>query len=257
MTALAAGPAWPERGEALCWTACLVLVLALHLIAGATLLFLRVPLVGPQAPAAAMVMIDLAPPAEPEPTPALPVAVEPPPELVLPPLEAPPPPVEMPPLEEPPPPISAPEPAVVLPPPSKPKPPKPPKPVAQAPAPPVPVQVPTPPPVAGPPAPVPPAAPPSNALPSFEGRLIAHFERHKHYPRGAQSRRQEGTPVLRFVMDRQGKVLSHRLERSSGVALLDQEVEALIERAVPLPSIPPELPADRLEFVVPFAFKLH
>ncbi|EHQ53460.1 TonB family protein [Ectothiorhodospira sp. PHS-1] len=85
----------------------------------------------------------------------------------------------------------------------------------------------------------------------------AWLERHKEYPRQAQLRRQEGVVYVRFVMNRNGEVLSHSIERSSGHTLLDREVTSMLQRAQPLPVMPPELPQHRLEVVLPVAFNLR
>ncbi|MCG5501254.1 energy transducer TonB [Ectothiorhodospira lacustris] len=85
----------------------------------------------------------------------------------------------------------------------------------------------------------------------------AWLERHKEYPRQAQLRRQEGVVYVRFVMNRNGEVLSHSIERSSGHTLLDREVTSMLQRAQPLPLMPPELPQHRLEVVLPVAFNLR
>lgn len=87
--------------------------------------------------------------------------------------------------------------------------------------------------------------------------LQAWLERHKRYPRHAQLRRQEGTALLYFVMDREGRVLDYRLEESSGHEILDGEVAAMIERAQPLPEMPEDVDRDRLELVVPVHFSLR
>jgi protein TonB len=87
--------------------------------------------------------------------------------------------------------------------------------------------------------------------------LQAWLERHKEYPRGARLRRIEGTTLLYFVMDRTGKVIDYRIRKSSGHAMLDKEVEAMIERAQPLPEIPPDMHRQRLELVVPVQFLLR
>lgn len=89
---------------------------------------------------------------------------------------------------------------------------------------------------------------------SFEQLLLAHLERNKRYPSAAQQRRQQGVPYLRFVMDRPGTVLSARLERGSGHALLDEAALALLYRAQPLPAMPATMPGDTLEVVVPIEF---
>jgi protein TonB len=69
--------------------------------------------------------------------------------------------------------------------------------------------------------------------------------------------RQQGTAFLYFAMDRNGQVLDYRLERSSGHALLDREVEAMIKRAEPLPRLPESWQQTRLELVVPIQFALR
>lgn len=87
---------------------------------------------------------------------------------------------------------------------------------------------------------------------SFQRRLLAHLERHKRYPRMAETRRQTGTGYLRFRMDRDGNVLSFHVVKSSGHTLLDDEILDLIRRAQPLPVLPPE--QDQLEFTAPIQF---
>ncbi|SMF19318.1 protein TonB [Tistlia consotensis] len=87
--------------------------------------------------------------------------------------------------------------------------------------------------------------------------LQAWLEKHKVYPERAQARRQEGTVLLYFVMDRDGKVLDHRIVRGSGHPLLDREAEEMIARADPLPAMPDSMQRDRLELVVPVQFLLR
>lgn len=91
----------------------------------------------------------------------------------------------------------------------------------------------------------------------YFARLQAWLEKHKEYPRTARLRRQQGTALLMFVVDREGRVLDYRLQRSSGHSLLDREVQAMIERSQPLPRIPDEMHQTRLELVVPVQFFLR
>jgi len=88
----------------------------------------------------------------------------------------------------------------------------------------------------------------------YAATLLAWLERHKEYPRGARLRRQEGTVMLYFVVDREGRVLEHRIEQGSGYPALDAEVLAMIERAQPLPAMPASLDKEQLELVVPVQF---
>ena len=94
----------------------------------------------------------------------------------------------------------------------------------------------------------------SRAQASWRDLLVAHLQRHKRYPAGAQSRGDQGTVLLSFSMDRNGHVLSRSLARSSGVPELDQEVLAMIQRAQPLPPFPPAMPQPRMTLTVPIRF---
>ena len=62
--------------------------------------------------------------------------------------------------------------------------------------------------------------------------------------------------MLRFAMDRSGKVLSAKIDKPSGVDALDQEALALVQRAQPLPKPPAEFPGNPIELVVPVEFSL-
>lgn len=95
----------------------------------------------------------------------------------------------------------------------------------------------------------------SDAAQTWEGRLLAHLEHFKRYPPLAQRRHQEDVVYLRFTMDRDGKVLASKIQRSQGYMALDEEAGTLLQRAAPLPPPPPEmLRGDRVELVVPVEF---
>jgi periplasmic protein TonB len=259
MTTVADGFSRRDRAELGRWSACLALVLLMHVAAGLYLLWRQVPPdAGGQQPPAA-VMIDLAPlpaPSLPQPAPPVPAPLEP--EAKIP--EVPPPPlppepdVKLPIVE----PSPAPRPAVALPP----KPPPTPKPRVEHPPEARPEQRPPPPAPAVSAAPVPPAsaAPAANAgatRATWQTQVAAQLERYKRYPRLAQEQRQQGIAQLRFALDRQGHVLSAQIDRGSGFALLDEEVLALVQRAQPLPAPPPEVPGARIELTIPVQFSIR
>ncbi|SDW82288.1 energy transducer TonB [Thiocapsa roseopersicina] len=87
--------------------------------------------------------------------------------------------------------------------------------------------------------------------------LAAWLERHKRYPSQARKMRQEGIVRVRFVIDRSGKVISHRIETSSGHTALDHAASELLRRASPMPAIPASMGRSRLEIVVPIAYRLR
>lgn len=86
--------------------------------------------------------------------------------------------------------------------------------------------------------------------------LHAWLAKHREYPRAARMRRQEGVVMLYFAIDRDGRLLNYRIERSSGHRLLDEAVEQMIRRAAPLPPVPPDLFDGRFEVVVPIRFTI-
>jgi len=70
-------------------------------------------------------------------------------------------------------------------------------------------------------------------------------------------RREQGVALLRFRMTPAGQVVSYRLERSSGHALLDQETLDLLQRAQPLPALPEDMAKQQIELVVPLRYELR
>lgn len=89
---------------------------------------------------------------------------------------------------------------------------------------------------------------------SWEGRVLAALNTQRRYPSGAMRLRQQGVPYIRIVIDREGKVLSSRLERSSGFFELDREAVALPKRASPFPKPPAAGAGDAVELIVPVEF---
>jgi protein TonB len=102
--------------------------------------------------------------------------------------------------------------------------------------------------------PLPPAPQVATGKPTWEGLVLGALNKAKRYPREAQRARQQGVPWIRFTMDRDGKVLSVTLERSSGFRALDEEAMALPRRASPLPKPPDDKPGNPLELVLPVEF---
>ena len=91
----------------------------------------------------------------------------------------------------------------------------------------------------------------------YLGRLQTWLRQHKEYPRRARFRRQEGTSILHFVIDRDGRLHDYGIEQSSGHELLDRAVIDMIERARPFPPIPNHLGQSRLALTVPVQFVLR
>ncbi|BBK31097.1 hypothetical protein STHU_17310 [Allostella humosa] len=106
-------------------------------------------------------------------------------------------------------------------------------------------------------APAPRPSRPAGPSQSYLSALRAQLERHKTYPPAAQRRRMEGTTTVRFTITRAGVILNARILNSSGHSMLDREVEELLQRASPLPALPPDVETEQLEIVVPISFYLR
>ncbi len=76
---------------------------------------------------------------------------------------------------------------------------------------------------------------------SWKSRLQGHLMGFKRYPSSARKQQQQGTAMIRFVVDKNGYVSSVQLSNSSGTSALDREALAIIKRAQPLPKPPAEL----------------
>jgi protein TonB len=91
----------------------------------------------------------------------------------------------------------------------------------------------------------------------YLAKLQARLAAAKEYPRRARLRHEEGVAEVRFAIDKQGRLLSYEITRSSGHTRLDRAAIAMLKRATPLPPIPDELGRQRLELPVPVRFALR
>ncbi|MDR2459697.1 MAG: energy transducer TonB [Deltaproteobacteria bacterium] len=97
----------------------------------------------------------------------------------------------------------------------------------------------------------------ANALGAYKAKVQRKLERYKKYPPRARSDRQEGTATVRFTINRSGQVVNYSLVSSSGHAILDDEVLALLRRVNPFPEFPPEIPDSTLTLTAPIQFSLR
>jgi protein TonB len=95
------------------------------------------------------------------------------------------------------------------------------------------------------------------AVLNWKSRLVATLERSKRYPSEARVRGEQGVAQLAFSIDRHGGVHHARIVHSSGSELLDSETLALVARAQPLPSPPPELAGAEIAIVVPIRYNIR
>ena len=96
----------------------------------------------------------------------------------------------------------------------------------------------------------------SNAPDTWEGRVLARWEKFRRYPGTARSARQQGVVYIRFRINRDGHVLTSSLVRSSAFPALDRAALETLRRADPLPKIPADRP-DEIELSVPVEFYIR
>ena len=89
---------------------------------------------------------------------------------------------------------------------------------------------------------------------NYPGMVAAHLARHKRFPAEARLNGSSGTAAITFAIDGGGRVTSVSLARSSGVASLDAETQAMVRRAAPFPA-PPS--GQAMSFTVPVNFNLR
>jgi protein TonB len=88
---------------------------------------------------------------------------------------------------------------------------------------------------------------------NYPGLVAAHLRRYQQYPSDAHGRGDQGTATVTFNLDGSGRVTSARLAHGSGIASLDQEVQAMVRRASRFPL----RRAVVQSFTVPVRFRLN
>lgn len=86
------------------------------------------------------------------------------------------------------------------------------------------------------------------------GRQISYA---KIYPEFARERGYQGKTLVAFRINRDGKILSLSVNRSSGHEILDEAALESVKKAGPYPPIPGELKQSVLSFVIPISYALR
>jgi protein TonB len=105
------------------------------------------------------------------------------------------------------------------------------------------------------PTPVPAPVRSSEVSPSYRALLSAWLESHKRYPDSARQRGEEGRAVLRFAVDRSGRVVDFAVAQSSGYQDLDASIEEMM-RGAQLPPFPASMTQPRIDVSVTIRFSL-
>lgn len=121
-----------------------------------------------------------------------------------------------------------------------------------------------PPPVAPPVAPTIAMAAPAVAPPRIEAirsaylaALAEQIHRHKFYPRASRRFNEQGTVVVRFVIEKDGRLRELSVAESSGIERLDTAALETLRKVTPFEPIPDVLGRDEWPISVPIAFTLQ
>lgn len=85
--------------------------------------------------------------------------------------------------------------------------------------------------------------------------MAAWLQSHRSYPDEARRRGEEGRVVIRFTVNRDGRVLDVALVSSSGSELLDEAARAMFRAR--LPAFPAGMAQDQITVTVPIRFTLE
>lgn len=94
------------------------------------------------------------------------------------------------------------------------------------------------------------------AIESWQREIITAIAQHRRYPLAARERRQHGTVIVRFGIDRAGHLVVSEIGSSSGHVHLDQEALDTLKRVKTFPTPPKALVGDTFAFSLPIKFRV-
>jgi len=90
----------------------------------------------------------------------------------------------------------------------------------------------------------------------YLGQIAAWIDANKDYPVECKKAREQGAVVVKFTIDRDGRLLASSIKQSSGHLRLDQAALATLARAAPFPPIPDFVGRETLSVAVPIDYTL-
>ncbi|MCK9909844.1 energy transducer TonB, partial [Microbacteriaceae bacterium K1510] len=97
---------------------------------------------------------------------------------------------------------------------------------------------------------------PSEAQVTWQKAVALHLNKHKRYPSEAREKGEEGVAVVWFSIDRSGKVVTGKLQKSCGSTMLDKEAVEVLSRASPFPRPPSDMTDVSFSFALPIRFQI-
>ena len=92
---------------------------------------------------------------------------------------------------------------------------------------------------------------------SWQKQIVTQLGKHRRYPAEARAKRHQGEALVRFTVDREGRVIASSIVSSSGSSLLDEEALGVLVRASPLPEPPEELVGTTFDLEIPIRFRIR
>jgi TonB family protein len=93
------------------------------------------------------------------------------------------------------------------------------------------------------------------AVGAWKLQIARQLEGKKQYPAAALPRLEQGTVLILFRLDRQGRLVSSRIARGSGSGTLDNAGLALVRQAQPFPPPPPSLVQPQITVPIRYAVR--
>jgi periplasmic protein TonB len=87
---------------------------------------------------------------------------------------------------------------------------------------------------------------------AYEQALLGLLSKAKRYPERARRRGVSGDGIIRLGLFRDGSIKDLTIVQSTNSSILDKELAHMVERASPLPPLPPYY--DKTEFLIPVRF---
>jgi protein TonB len=92
---------------------------------------------------------------------------------------------------------------------------------------------------------------------TYFNRLARHISQFRLYPASSRSRNEQGRVVMRVTVARDGHLLDVKVEKSSGYPTIDAAEIETIRKASPFPPLPPDIPGERVVFILPITYELR
>jgi protein TonB len=95
---------------------------------------------------------------------------------------------------------------------------------------------------------------PAETFKAWTLQVTRHIASKKRYPAASIARREQGSVVVAFTIDRQGGLVRSRISRSSGFAALDNAALELVRQAQPFPPPPAGLSVPHINLTLPISY---